>query len=120
VLNVLTGNLRTIVRIEDDSGTVALHAIYFSSAVREGRHADAQGLLIQVIEGDEQNELAWLWLSGTVEDPQPISRWRWRTCWRSTPTTRLRVRGLTWLQLRYRSQAALAADGEWQSCSRQR
>ena len=35
-------------------------------AVREGRHADAQGLLMQVIEADEQNELAWLWLSGAV------------------------------------------------------
>src|SRR5215216_6894530 len=38
-------------------------------AVREGRHADAQGLLMQVIENDEQNEQAWLWLSGAVEDP---------------------------------------------------
>src|SRR3954466_548337 len=38
-------------------------------AVREGRHADAQGLLLQVIERDEQNELAWLWLSGAMDDP---------------------------------------------------
>jgi hypothetical protein len=38
-------------------------------AVHEGRHADAQGLLLQVIERDEQNEQAWLWLSGAVEDP---------------------------------------------------
>jgi hypothetical protein len=38
-------------------------------AVKEGRHADAQGLLLRVIEHDEQNELAWLWLSGAMEDP---------------------------------------------------
>lgn len=38
-------------------------------AVRAGRHSDAQGLLMQVIERDEENELAWLWLSGAVEDP---------------------------------------------------
>src|SRR5215212_3071761 len=38
-------------------------------AVQEGRHADAQGLLLQVIERDEQNEQAWLWLSGAMEDP---------------------------------------------------
>jgi hypothetical protein len=38
-------------------------------AVKEGRHADAQGLLLKVIEYDEQNELAWLWLSGAMEDP---------------------------------------------------
>ncbi|KPV52535.1 hypothetical protein SE17_14940 [Kouleothrix aurantiaca] len=38
-------------------------------AVREGRRADAQGLLMQVIERDEQNEQAWLWLSGAVDDP---------------------------------------------------
>lgn len=38
-------------------------------AVSEGRHADAQGLLLQVIERDEENEQAWLWLSGAMEDP---------------------------------------------------
>ncbi|MFN8501246.1 tetratricopeptide repeat protein [Kouleothrix sp.] len=38
-------------------------------AVREGRRADAQGLLMRVIERDEANELAWLWLSGAVDDP---------------------------------------------------
>lgn len=38
-------------------------------AVSAGRRAEAQGLLMQVIEHDEQNEQAWLWLSGAVEDP---------------------------------------------------
>lgn len=38
-------------------------------AATEGRHEDAQTLLMRVIEQDEQNELAWLWLSGAVTDP---------------------------------------------------
>ncbi|KAB8142066.1 tetratricopeptide repeat protein [Chloroflexia bacterium SDU3-3] len=37
-------------------------------AVTEGRYEDAQALLMRVIEQDEQNELAWLWLSGAVTD----------------------------------------------------
>jgi tetratricopeptide (TPR) repeat protein len=37
-------------------------------AVTEGRREDARELLLRVIEADEQNELAWLWLSGAVED----------------------------------------------------
>lgn len=38
-------------------------------AVTEGRHDEAQALLMRVIEQDEHNELAWLWLSGAVQDP---------------------------------------------------
>lgn len=38
-------------------------------AVTQGRRAEAQQLLMQVIELDEQNEQAWLWLSGAVDDP---------------------------------------------------
>lgn len=38
-------------------------------AVSEGRRAAAQELLMRVIERDEQNEQAWLWLSGAVDDP---------------------------------------------------
>jgi hypothetical protein len=38
-------------------------------AVTEGRKAAAQELLMRVIELDEENELAWLWLSGAVDDP---------------------------------------------------
>ncbi len=38
-------------------------------AVVEGRHDTAQSLLMQVIERDETNEQAWLWLSGAVRDP---------------------------------------------------
>ena len=38
-------------------------------AVTEGRKTDAQGLLLQIIEMDERNEQAWLWLSGAMDDP---------------------------------------------------
>ena len=38
-------------------------------AASEGRHEEAQTLLMQVIEQDEQNEQAWLWLSGAVSEP---------------------------------------------------
>jgi tetratricopeptide (TPR) repeat protein len=36
-------------------------------AARDGRKADARRLLLQVVEQDERNEMAWLWLSGVVE-----------------------------------------------------
>ncbi|NWG22503.1 MAG: tetratricopeptide repeat protein [Chloroflexi bacterium] len=38
-------------------------------ALSEGRRDEAQRLLLQVIEQDDQNEQAWLWLSGAVDDP---------------------------------------------------
>lgn len=40
--------------------------------VRERRKEEARGLLLQVIERDESNEQAWLWLSGVVDDPQDM------------------------------------------------
>lgn len=38
-------------------------------AVTQGRRAEAQTILMQVLELDEHNEQAWLWLSGAVEQP---------------------------------------------------
>lgn len=38
-------------------------------AVKQGRTAEGRALLMQVLERDEQSELAWLWLSGAVDDP---------------------------------------------------
>jgi hypothetical protein len=37
------------------------------SASKAGRKAEARDLLLRVVELDEQNEMAWLWLSGVVE-----------------------------------------------------
>jgi len=40
--------------------------------VRERRKQEARTLLMQIIERDEQNEQAWLWLSGVVDDPRDM------------------------------------------------
>lgn len=37
-------------------------------AVQNGNMEQAQELLMKVVEADETNEEAWLWLSGAVED----------------------------------------------------
>jgi Tfp pilus assembly protein PilF len=37
------------------------------AAAKSGQAAQARDLLMQVVEADENNESAWLWLSGVVE-----------------------------------------------------
>jgi Tfp pilus assembly protein PilF len=37
-------------------------------AVQQGDYERARGLLLQVVEHDEENAQAWLWLSGAVDD----------------------------------------------------
>jgi tetratricopeptide (TPR) repeat protein len=39
-------------------------------AAKGGRRDEAQRLLLQLVEADPRQELAWLWLSELVEDPQ--------------------------------------------------
>ncbi|MCU0494504.1 MAG: hypothetical protein MUD01_23200 [Chloroflexaceae bacterium] len=39
-------------------------------AARVGRRENARELLMQVVQQDERNELAWLWLSGVVDTPE--------------------------------------------------
>ena len=34
---------------------------------KAGRHEEARNILLQVVELDERNEPAWLWLSGVVD-----------------------------------------------------
>jgi Tfp pilus assembly protein PilF len=43
--------------------------------VKAGQREEARALLLKVIEQDEQNESAWLWLSGVVdgEDDKAIA-----------------------------------------------
>src|SRR5436853_5908579 len=82
-------------------------------AVREGRHADGQGLLLQVIEHDEQNELAWLWLSGAMDDPadQQVAL---ENVLAINADNQAAKSGLAWLRRRYGglSGAAPASAGE--------
>jgi len=40
------------------------------TAARAGQKEQARELLLRVIEQDERNEPAWLWLSGIVDDPE--------------------------------------------------
>ena len=37
------------------------------AALKDGRKAQAHSLLTQVVQQDDQNEMAWLWLSGAVD-----------------------------------------------------
>src|SRR5690242_4786663 len=87
-------------------------------AVREGRHADAQGLLLQVIEHDEENELAWLWLSGAMDDPadQQVAL---ENVLALNPGNAAAQQGLAYLRSRYGDlggappAATPASAGEW-------
>jgi hypothetical protein len=38
-------------------------------AVTQGRNEEARDKLLQIVELDDTNEEAWLWLSGAVDDP---------------------------------------------------
>jgi hypothetical protein len=81
-------------------------------AVQEGRHAEGQGLLLQVIERDEQNELAWLWLSGAMEDPadQQVAL---ENVLAINPDNQAAKAGLAWLSQRYGNLARPAEVGDW-------
>src|SRR5947207_6620288 len=83
-------------------------------AVRSGRRADGQGLLLQVIEGDEQNEQAWRWLSGAMDDPadQQVAL---ENVLAINPNNQAARVGLEWLKARYGDSAggAPAQRGEW-------
>src|SRR5262245_3557640 len=86
-------------------------------AVTQGRRAEAQELLMRVIELDENNEQAWLWLSGAVEDPadQQIAL---ENVLALNPNNRAAQEGIRWL--RERSQVGPvtvtppATQDDWQ------
>ena len=69
-------------------------------AARAGRREEARALLMQVVEGDERNEQAWLWLAGVVDTPDDI-----RTCLQNVldlnPTNQQAQQGLAWVEKRY-------------------
>ncbi len=68
-----------------------------AQALKEGRRDEARTLLMQVLERDEQNEQAWLWLSGAVDDPadQQIAL---ENVLAINPANHAAQEGLRWLQ----------------------
>ncbi|MEO7910022.1 MAG: hypothetical protein ABIV47_10260, partial [Roseiflexaceae bacterium] len=71
-------------------------------AARAGKREEARALLMQVVEGDERNEQAWLWLAGVVDAPEDI-----RTCLQNVldlnPSNQQAQQGLAWVEKRYGS-----------------
>ena len=70
------------------------------AAARAGKREQARALLMQVVEADERNEQAWLWLAGVVDAPEDI-----RTCLQNVldlnPTNQQAQQGLAWVEQRY-------------------
>lgn len=70
------------------------------AAVKAGRKEEARQALMQVIELDERNELAWMWLSGVVDDPADQ-----RICLENVleinPDNASAQKGLVWLNKQY-------------------
>jgi tetratricopeptide (TPR) repeat protein len=70
------------------------------AAVRAGKRDEARALLMQVVEADERNEQAWLWLAGVVDAPEDI-----RTCLQNVldlnPANQQAQQGLAWVEQRY-------------------
>ncbi len=73
-------------------------------AARAGRREEARDLLMKVVEADERNEQAWLWLAGLVEDPDDM-----RTCLENVlelnPDNAKARQGLAWIEERYGPRA---------------
>jgi tetratricopeptide (TPR) repeat protein len=69
-------------------------------AARAGKREEARALLMQVVEADERNEQAWLWLAGVVDAPEDI-----RTCLQNVldlnPSNEQAQQGLAWVDKRY-------------------
>jgi hypothetical protein len=73
-------------------------------AALNGRRDEARALLAQVVEADERNEQAWLWLAGIVTDPEEM-----RTCLENVlhlnPENAKAREGLAWVEQRYGKRA---------------
>ncbi len=53
-----------------DKGQIAEWLYDGAIALCKGNREHARELLLKVVEIDETNEEAWLWLSGAVDDPE--------------------------------------------------
>jgi NAD(P)-dependent dehydrogenase (short-subunit alcohol dehydrogenase family) len=67
-----------------------------AQALIAGRREEAQQLLLSAVEQDEQNEDAWLWLSGAVEDPDDM-KVALENCLAINPANERAKQGLEWL-----------------------
>src|SRR3954452_24725365 len=69
-------------------------------AALAGRRDEARAVLTQVVQSDERNEEAWVWLAGTVDDPQDM-----RICLENAlqlnPRNLKAQQGLAWVEQRY-------------------
>jgi tetratricopeptide (TPR) repeat protein len=67
---------------------------------RSGKRAEARAVLLEVVDADERDEQAWLWLSGVVDDPDDV-----RVCLENVlavnPEHTQARQGLEWLNARY-------------------
>jgi hypothetical protein len=81
------------------------------AALKAGHKAEARNLLTQVVEQDQHNEMAWLWLSGAVEADDDK-----RTCLENVlainPNNTAAKRGLAMIQQQQVGQAPQPAKGE--------
>jgi tetratricopeptide (TPR) repeat protein len=77
-------------------------------AAQAGRREQARALLTKVVEADERNEQAWLWLAGMVDDPADM-----RTCLENVldlnPGNAKAQQGLAWIEKRYGPRPAAAS-----------
>src|SRR3954471_17481088 len=82
-------------------------------AALAGRRDEARATLTQVVQSNERNEEAWIWLAGMVDDPQDM-----RICLENVlqlnPNNPKAQQGLAWVEQRYGKRppvesAALAA-----------
>jgi tetratricopeptide (TPR) repeat protein len=70
------------------------------SAALAGRRDEARATLTQVVQSNERNEEAWIWLAGMVNDPQDM-----RICLENVlelnPNNLKAKQGLAWVEQRY-------------------
>src|SRR3954469_4462774 len=67
------------------------------AAARAGKREESRTLLMRVVEADERNEQAWLWLAGVVDGPEDV-----RTCLQNVldlnPANQQAQQGLAWVE----------------------
>ncbi|NJM07906.1 hypothetical protein HC891_19515 [Candidatus Gracilibacteria bacterium] len=81
------------------------------AAARGGHKRVAAGLLTHSIRLDPHNELAWLWLSGVLEDPQQIA-FCLQSVLKLNPNNQRAQQGLRWLEERNLLKGAPASSAD--------